>query len=106
MRSVTKLGIRKKLSQLLAGVVIAPLFTLVPAVVVPTVLPSAQANPVTAPCTTGSYALTLDANKKVTAVTNNSCVGALDLTGHGITDITAGFAFRNINITVTIHGDV
>jgi uncharacterized repeat protein (TIGR02543 family) len=99
MSDSTTMRIRRKLSQLLAGTLIAPLFSFVPAVVVPTVLPSAQAVAVTAPCTTGSYALEVSGSGVVTSATNNSCVGALDLTGFGITDISAGFAFRNVNIT-------
>ena len=92
MSSTRKLRIRKKLSQLLAGIVIAPLFTLVPVVVGPSVLPSAFAN--TASCTTGSYSLTIS-NGEITATTNNSCTGTLDLSGFSITDIKANFAFNN-----------
>jgi uncharacterized repeat protein (TIGR02543 family) len=97
MSSTTKLRIRKKLSQLLAGIVIAPLFTLVPVFVGPSVLPSAFAN--TASCTTGSYSLTIS-NGEITATTNNSCTGTLDLSGFSITDIKANFAFNdNANMT-------
>lgn len=74
MSSVTKLRIRKKLSQLLVGILIAPLFALVPVVVGPSVLPAAQANTFTAPCTTGNYTVTIVSNV-VTSTTNNSCVG-------------------------------
>ena len=45
-RVATKLRFRKKLSQLLAGALIAPLFSFIPAVLGPSVLPSAQAVPV------------------------------------------------------------
>jgi len=96
--SVTKVRIRTKLSQLLVGIVIAPLFTFLPAIVVPTVLPAAQAVAVTAPCTTGSYTLEIVSNS-VTGATNNSCVGALDLSVAPITEIKSGDLFKNTDIT-------
>jgi len=89
MRSVTKLRIRKKLSQLLAGIVIAPLFSLVPTVVVPSVLPAAQAVAYVSCKNSTGVDQTITVSAVVSANSLSSCFGTVTL-GAGITRLSEG----------------
>jgi hypothetical protein len=94
-----RLELRTRVARMLVAVLVGTLFVPVGSLGVTSLIDQAQAVAVTAPCTTGNYALEVSGSGVVTSATNNSCVGALDLTGFGMTDISAGFAFRNVNIT-------
>jgi len=89
MSSVTKLRIRKKLSQLLVGIVIAPLFSLVPTVVVPSVLPAAQAVAYVSCKNSTGVDQTITVSAVVSANSLSSCFGTVTL-GAGITRLSEG----------------
>jgi hypothetical protein len=92
-RVATKLRFRKKLSQLLAGVLIAPLFSFIPAVLGPSVLPSAQAVSVG----TGNCAVDVASSSGVVAVNSGTfCYLAFTNTDANAFTVPAGLATLEI----------
>jgi len=75
---------------------------LIGSVAFPALTTKAEANTrFIANCSTGSYAIWVQANGDLTYAQNNSCVGTLNLTGTAIPikNISGGFIFANKNIT-------